>query len=264
MTETETAWYWNQNAPAWTMLARAGYDIYRDHLNTPAFFKMLPDVKGLAGIDIGCGEGYNTRLLADRGAKINAIDISPVFIEKATEAEAEFHLDINYSVASATELPFQNNSFAFATSFMCLMGIADPEKALQEAYRVLKPGGFLQFSIEHPCFTTPHRKKIYNSEGIAFAVEVGYYFKGLHGEISEWVFGNAPDEVKHKAGKFKVPTFHRTLTFWMNAIIKAGFIIEEINEPFPDNKLVQQIPRFAATKTVAYFLHVRCRKIQEE
>jgi trans-aconitate methyltransferase len=41
-----------------------GHDIYRDHLNTPAFFAMLPDVEGLAGLDIGCGEGHNTRLLA--------------------------------------------------------------------------------------------------------------------------------------------------------------------------------------------------------
>ena len=45
-------------------LARAGYDVYRDHLNTPAFFQMLPDVTNLRGLELGCGEGYNTRLLA--------------------------------------------------------------------------------------------------------------------------------------------------------------------------------------------------------
>ena len=37
---------------------------------------MLPDVRGLAGLDIGCGEGHNTRLLAGRGARLTAIDIS--------------------------------------------------------------------------------------------------------------------------------------------------------------------------------------------
>ncbi len=51
-------------------VARAGYDVFRDHLNTPAFFALLPDVAGLSGLDIGCGEGHNTRLLARRGARV--------------------------------------------------------------------------------------------------------------------------------------------------------------------------------------------------
>ena len=47
MDHTEVGAYWDANAAAWTRLARAGYDTYRDHLNTPAFFDLLPDV--LAG-----------------------------------------------------------------------------------------------------------------------------------------------------------------------------------------------------------------------
>ena len=64
MEHTEVGRYWDKNAEAWTRLARAGYDTYREYLNTPAFFAMLPDVRGLAGLDIGCGEGHNPRLLA--------------------------------------------------------------------------------------------------------------------------------------------------------------------------------------------------------
>jgi hypothetical protein len=57
----EVARYWEANAETWTRHARAGYDIYRDGLNTPAFLHMLPPVQGRSGIDIGCGEGSNTR-----------------------------------------------------------------------------------------------------------------------------------------------------------------------------------------------------------
>ena len=42
MDPVKVAAYWEANAEAWTRLARAGYDVYRDALNTPAFLEMLP------------------------------------------------------------------------------------------------------------------------------------------------------------------------------------------------------------------------------
>ena len=77
MDEHEAARYWDENADTWTELARAGFDVYRDYINTPAFLAMLPDVQGKTGLDIGCGEGHNTRLIARRGAKMTALDVSP-------------------------------------------------------------------------------------------------------------------------------------------------------------------------------------------
>jgi hypothetical protein len=63
MTRPDTRALWNANAAAWTELSRAGFDRYRDLVNTPAFFGLLPQVDGLTCLDLGCGEGYNTRLL---------------------------------------------------------------------------------------------------------------------------------------------------------------------------------------------------------
>src|SRR5207249_4006273 len=119
-------------------------------LNTPAFFAMLPDVRGLAGLDIGCGEGHNTRLLAKRGARVTAVDIAEVFVAYAQKEEAREPLGIDYRVASAVELPFAGAGFDFVTGFMSFMDVPEIDRVLAEAYRVLKPGGFLQFSITHP------------------------------------------------------------------------------------------------------------------
>lgn len=260
MNDEEAGQYWNENAEAWTEIVRAGFDIYRDYLNSPAFFDLLPDVHGLSGIDIGCGEGYNTRLLAQKGARLKAIDIAKKFVDKAKEDQKHNGLDIEYLVASATTLPFENASFDFATSFMCLMDIPNLENALQETYRVLRPGGFLQFSISHPCYTTPHRKNLRRRQGNTYAMEIGDYFKKFNEKIDEWIFGEAPAALKNKFSKFKIPVFNRTLTEWFNAILATGFIIEKINEPCPDDETVNKQPSLQDTQIVAYFLHIRCRK----
>src|SRR6266540_1382236 len=181
MNHEEVGRFWNANANAWTTLARAGYDIYRDYLNTPAFFEMLPHVAGLAGLDIGCGEGHNTRLLAKRGARVTGIDIAEDFIGHAARAEAEAPLGIEYRVASAVELPFPDAHFDFATGFMSFMDVPETDRVVAEAARVLKPGGFLQVSISHPCFDTPHRRNLRDSNKKTYAIEVGEYFRGRDG-----------------------------------------------------------------------------------
>src|SRR5918993_5983657 len=98
MDHEEVGRYWDEKAEVWTELVRAGYDYYRDGLNTPAFLEMLPDVNGLSGLDVGCGEGYNTRLLARRGASMTGIDISRNFVNYAREAGHP--LGIRYEIVS--------------------------------------------------------------------------------------------------------------------------------------------------------------------
>ena len=58
--------HWEENAESWTALKRAGYDLYRDVLNTPEFLAFLPDVVSLTGLDIGCGKVGNTRFLVKK------------------------------------------------------------------------------------------------------------------------------------------------------------------------------------------------------
>ncbi|MFW5652706.1 MAG: class I SAM-dependent methyltransferase, partial [Planctomycetota bacterium] len=156
----EVGRYWDGNAELWTRLARDGYDGFHDLMNNPIFFQMLPDVAGSTGLDVGCGEGHNTRLLALRGVRMTAIDISPKFVQFAREAEAQEPLGIEFNGSSAISLPFPDDNFDFATAFMSLMEFAEADQALREIHRVLRPGGFLQFSITHPCFDTPYRRRI--------------------------------------------------------------------------------------------------------
>lgn len=257
MTTTD---YWNQNAPAWTALSRAGYDVCRDQFNTPAFLANLPDINSLQGLDIGCGEGTNTRQLAALGAHMQAIDVSEVFIKFARETEAAQPLGINYQVADAANLPFEPERFDFATSFMCFMDVDNQPAAFAEAFRVLRPGGFLQFSITHPCFDTPHRRNVRDENGRTYAIEVGDYFKRLNGETERWTFSSQPEAMKKQWPEFEIPRFNNTLSGWVNLLLETGFILEFMHEPYPSDAVVEKFPNLQDTQVVSYFLHFRCRK----
>jgi SAM-dependent methyltransferase len=260
MDHEEVGRHWDENADAWTRLARAGYDIYRDGLNTPAFLEMLPEVRGLSGLDVGCGEGYNTRLVSERGARMTGIDISENFVRHAKEEESREPGGIRYARASAVELPFENASFDFATAFMSLMDISETGRVLTEVFRVLRPGAFFQFSITHPCFDTPHRKNLRDETGRTYAIEVGGYFHGSEGEVKEWLFSGAPSAVREELPPFRVPVFMRTLSSWLNSLVEAGFVLERFGEPYPDDNAVRERPGLQDAQIVAYFLHVRARK----
>ncbi len=260
MSHAEVGKYWDGNADAWTRLSRAGYDVYRDRFNTPAFLEMLPDVSGLAGIDIGCGEGHNTRMLAKRGASVVGSDISEKFIVHAERTERVEPFGIRYTIASAVDLPFRDASFGFATAFMSFMDIPETGRVLAEAFRVLEPGGFLQFSITHPCFDTPHRRNLRDIDGLTYAIEVGDYFRNLEGGVMEWLFGAAPPEARKGLEPFKTPRFTRTVSQWLNMLVDTGFRIERVSEPRPTDESVRTCPGLQDAQVVAYFLHVRARK----
>jgi ubiquinone/menaquinone biosynthesis C-methylase UbiE len=261
MNSSEVARYWEGNAETWTRLARAGYDHYRDALNTPEFLRILPEISGLTGLDIGCGEGGNTRKLAGLGAIMHGIDIAPTFLKHAKDSEEAASLGITYRLGDATALEDPEDRYDFATAFMSLMDVPEPGKAISEAFRVLKPGGFLQFSILHPCFVPPVTKNLRDENGISYGRMVGDYFRETDGEVETWKFNAVPAEIRETLEPFQVPRFHRPLSTWVGYLCQAGFRIEAMNEPRADEETAARVPEVEDTRCVPIFLQVRARKV---
>ena len=260
MERAEVAAFWEANADAWTRHSRAGYDIYRDALHTPVFLATLPPVTGLSGLDIGCGEGSNTRQVARRGARMQGIDVAPTFVRHASASEQAEPLGIVFGQGDAMALPFADASFDFATAFMCLMDVPDPALALQEAQRVLRPGGFLQFSILHPCFVPAHRKVLRDASGQPRAIEIAGYFDRNDGRIETWWFDSLPAEQRETDAPFRTPCFDRTLSEWVDMILAAGLAIEKMVEPSASAELAQNKPVVADTRIAPIALILRARK----
>ena len=101
-------------------------------------------------LDLGCGNGNtSTWLCRSAGCRVTGIDLSGVRVNNAIESLAmqqeEVRSRLNFEKASATDLPFENGAFSHVWSQATIYHVHDKEKALQEAYRVLAPGGFLVF-----------------------------------------------------------------------------------------------------------------------
>jgi SAM-dependent methyltransferase len=264
MDSLDVATYWEANADSWTRQSRCGLDVYRDVVNTPAFLDMLPPVAALDGLDIGCGEGTNTRALARLGARMRAVDIAPTFLRRARETEAAHPLGIEFLAGDGMALPFADASFDFVTAFMALMDLPDQDRALEEAHRVLRPGGFVQFSILHPCFVPPRRRVLRDGDGAVRAIEIADYFNTGDGSVDIWWFSALPREEREQTPPFRVPRFHRTLSFWINAVCRAGLAIRQVGEPRASIEAARANPVVADTRVAPLFLHIRADKPHPE
>jgi SAM-dependent methyltransferase len=95
-------------------------------------------------LEIGCGTGSVTRLLARRPGVAEAVgvDPSPVFIAKAGELAAELG-NVSFEEGDGRALRFADRDFDVVVCHTVLCHIPEPERVLVEAFRVLRPGGTL-------------------------------------------------------------------------------------------------------------------------
>jgi len=105
-------------------------------------YHLLGDVRGKQVLDLGCGSGANTALLALRGAAVSALDLSPDLIELARVRLAQNDIagDVRFIVGSAhaIDLPDESMDVVFG---MAVLHHLDLAQASAETWRVLKPGG---------------------------------------------------------------------------------------------------------------------------
>jgi ubiquinone/menaquinone biosynthesis C-methylase UbiE len=115
--------------------------------HTPeADIKVLPNLKGLEVIELGCGTAYFGAWLKKHGAKrVLGVDITPAQLDTAREMNQEFGLGLEFLKANAEAVPLPDASFDLAFSEYGASLWCDPDRWIPEAARLLRPRGELIF-----------------------------------------------------------------------------------------------------------------------
>jgi 2-polyprenyl-3-methyl-5-hydroxy-6-metoxy-1,4-benzoquinol methylase len=230
-------------------------DINRQLIIDPALWEVIGEVKNLVVLDAGCGNGYLSRKIANKGAIVTGVDISKLLIDYCNKKAKELKLDCTYIQGSLTNLDFlEDNSFDLIVSNIVLIDVIDDLAMFKEFSRILKPEGRLVFSNIHPAFGSFYNhfyrvpKDSKWNEDRLFVMLDDYFKTG--GLLMSW-------------GDMKpIWQFDRTLSQISKSLRLSGFIIREITEPVPNKNDIINFPHILAfdADRVPFFIIFDCKK----
>lgn len=229
-----------------------GDDTYHAKVVAPNLLRIVSPGEGMSILDIGCGEGYFSRLFAKTGASVHGADISPELIAQAKEKGG----GAIYHVARGEKLPFAAGaSFNVVTAVLTLQNMERIEPVLKEAARVLVPGGRFICVLNHPAFRIPKK----SSWGWDDDEKVQYRrvdaYLSAHKEHIDMTPGR-------KVGKVYTHSFHRSLQDYSKALFGAGFAISRFEEWVSHRKSGEGPRRGAedtARKEIPLFLMIEAK-----
>lgn len=203
------------------------------HYERPAMIDLAGDVKGRRVLDAGCGSGPLAAALIEGGADVVGFDLSPEMLEIARQ---RLGAEVDLRVADLGEpLPYPDDSFDDVIGSLVLHYLEDWTAPLAELHRVLKPGGRLILSLNHPyAYMLNHPKADYFAT-TEFSDE--FTFAGQEATLTYW---------------------HRLLPAITSAFTEAGFDIASVSEPpyDPDTPLELIPPPLVGRSFICFMFFV--------
>ena len=189
---------------------------YNAHYDRPAVLELVGDIAGHRVLDAGCGPGLYAEELLTLGAEVVAVDGSAAMVELARKRLGKRAEVLHHDLSM--HLPFTASSFDLVVCALVIHHLDDREACLREFFRVLRPGGCVVLSTQHP--TADWLRK------------GGSYFETKQEE----------DTWHRDDGTYAVQFWREPLTSLCAAIVNAGFVIERLVEPLPAPTMREQSP----------------------
>lgn len=213
-------------------------NVYNTLYDRPSLLSLIEGQKFENCLDMGCGPGAYIEDLKKISTNITAIDLSEQFIEIISNKYPDIK---SYSCDIAKGLDQESDcSFDLVISPLTIHYIEDFERLFLEINRVLRPSGVFVFSTHHPVIDFRDSKS-------------GNYFER---EYLTQIWNTLGDL------KTEVSFYRRSLNETMNALFKAGFVVEGFSEGKPSKK-IKEISEKLYTKlsTKPQFIFIKARKI---
>jgi len=219
---------WERLTAEWIARMDSKSDAAREGLLDDWMLKVIGEVAGLHVIDLGCGEGRFSRMLAARGANPLGIDRQPVFIDSARSKASSKE---RYRVGDMQHLDEQDERFDLAVSFLSLLDVPDQRAAIREAFRVLTPGGRFVVCNLSPMATA--HKSVSSWHRDAQGTKLHYVLDDYASE--------GPRQLTFGPGQ-ELTNFHRMASTTINDFIDAGFVLSRLHEPLPTPEQLARVP----------------------
>lgn len=217
--EGKTPTSWGKEA-TWYGKHLAEEDTYHAKVILPNLLRIIAPKKGLAVLEIGCGEGFFARAIAREGAQVTACDISPELVALGKEQGGA----IAYQVSPAQDLSWvKPASQDVVLAVLTLQNMDKLDVVMKEVVRTLKKGGRFVFVLNHPIIRVPQA----SAWGYDDAAHTQYR------RIDAYLSGKKVTIDMHpgKGGERSLTySFHRSLQEYMKVLRGAGFAIVRLEE----------------------------------
>lgn len=208
------------------------------YLERPATRSLLPDVDELVVLDAGCGAGHLAREIAQRGAIVVGFDASLQMLCHAQVRAPMAHL----VQGDLGELPFGANEFDGIVSSLAFHYVRDWEALFQSLHRILKPDGWIVFSVQHP-----------------------------HANFEEYAESENYHEIERVSATWdsfgedvEVEVYRRPLSAIIMPALSVGFDLDQLVEPTPTAAYRRAEPdRYEYEATHPNFLCIRISVVRD-
>lgn len=230
---------WDESAQAWIEILGEHGDWGRRYVLDRPMLARLEGGGFRRAVDIGCGEGRFCRMMKALGIDTVGIDPTRALVERACERDP----DGDYRVGRAESLDLPDGSCDLAVSYLSLVDIADLDAAVAQAHRVLAPRGtFLVANLQSFNTACPTQGWSHEPDGSRrFCID--HYLEPR----TVWVTWRG----------IRIPNHHRPLEAYMQALLRAGFVLRHFAEPAPIGADDEKADRY---RRAPYFLLMEWQK----
>jgi SAM-dependent methyltransferase len=207
--------------------------------------RLLPDVRGLRVVDLGCGYGWFCRWVREQGAaRALGLDLSDKMLARARALTSDPAIRYAQMDLDRVELPAA--SFDLAYSSLALHYVEDLARLLAAIWRALVPGAPLVVSVEHPLYTAPTHPEWLLRAGRRLTWPVdGYSLEGPR--TTDWLVKGVVKQ-------------HRTIATYLNSLLDAGFAISRVIEWAPSQEQIDARPELAEERERPMFLLIAAQR----